>query len=91
MANTQHAFWICSAENEPVLLRLEPWANETRLSSGKQYQIVFEGPTGQWPGIKWRKDGITAYGWSGSVATVYLDGELILDCSTRVPAMPEPQ
>jgi hypothetical protein len=88
MVDTQHAFWIRNAENNPVLLRLEPWANETQLASGKEYQVVFEGPVGKWPLIEWSKDAITAYGWSGSVAAVYLDGELMLACPTRVPAMP---
>jgi hypothetical protein len=91
MVDIQHAFWIRNAENEPVLLRLEPWANETRLASEKEYQVVFEGPAGESPGIELSKDGITAYGWSGSIASVYLDGELILACSTRVPAIPESQ
>ena len=91
MADVKHAFWIRNAEDEPVLLCLEPWADETHLASGNEYQVVFEGPAGEWPAIQWSKDRITVYGWSGSVASVYLDGELILVCSIRVPAMPESQ
>jgi hypothetical protein len=91
MIEIQHAFWIRNAENEPVLLRLEPWADETRLASGKECQVVFEGPAGEWPGIEWSKNGITVYGWSGSVGSVYLDGKLILACPDRVPAIPESQ
>ncbi len=91
MGDIQQAFWIRNAEKAPVLLCLEPWGNETQLTNGKEYVIVFEGPAGKWPAIEWSKDRITVNGWSGSVAAIYCNGELILDCSLRVPPMPEPQ
>jgi hypothetical protein len=87
----QHAVWIRNGADEPVLLCIEPWASETHLAGGKECFVVFEGPSGKWPGIEWSKDRITAYGWSGATASVYLEGELILDCPTKVPPMPEPQ
>jgi hypothetical protein len=91
MSDVQHAFWIRNADSDPVLLCLEPWANETHLASGKEYVVVFEGPAGGCPGIELSKDRTTAYGFSGSVAAVYLGGDVILACPTRVPAMPEPR
>jgi hypothetical protein len=40
----------------------------------KAYMAVFDGPEGKFPEVEWKKDRITLYGWSGSVAQVLLEG-----------------
>ncbi len=84
-------FWISNSEDDPVVLCIEPWANEIQLLSGNNYQVVFEGPEGGFPEVRWSKTRITLYGWSGSVAWVFLDGAVVLECSIPVPPMPTPR
>ena len=84
----QQCVWIGNAEQEPLIVCMEPWGNEILLSSGKSYLVVFNGPDGHCPEVQWSKDRITVFGWSGSVAAVYLEGELVLSCARRVPPVP---
>lgn len=80
--------WIRNSEDAPIVLCIEPWGNELSISSGNDYLVVFEGPEGEYPAVEWSKERVTVYGWSGSVASVLLNGQIILSCATRVPEMP---
>ena len=48
------------------------------MELGKDYLTVFDGREGEFPAVEWKKDSITLYGWSGSVAQVLLDGIVVL-------------
>lgn len=85
---TRHYLWVTNAEGTPIVLCVEPWANELPVLRGNNYMVVFEGPEGQVPEVEWRKDRITVYGWSGSVAWVLLNGEILLSCTKKVPKVP---
>ena len=85
---SRHTLWISNAEDFPIVLCIEYWACELLISSGSHYQIVFEGPPGEFPHVEWSKDRITVYGWSGSVAEVLLEGQSVLSCAIPLPAMP---
>lgn len=87
----RQSLWIRNSEDVPVVLCVEPWANEIPLSSGDAYQVIFEGPEGNFPAVEWSRNRITLYGWSGSVAQVLLDGIVVLSCATPVPEIPRPQ
>ena len=86
----QQSLWLRNGEETPLVLCTESWGNEIPLASRKDYLLVFEGPEGQCPEVQWEKDRITVYGWSGSIAALYLDGQVILDCAQRVPKIPSP-
>jgi hypothetical protein len=88
---SRQSLWIRHSDDVPVVLCVEPWANEIQISRGNDYQVVFEGPEGEFPGVEWSKNRITLYGWSGSVAQVLLEGTVVLSCSPRVPEMPQRQ
>ena len=81
--------WVRNSENFPVVLCIEPWANEIQLLTGNDYHVIFEGPEGEFPAVEWGKNRITLYGWSGSVAHVFLAGKEVLSCANPVPAMPK--
>jgi hypothetical protein len=84
----QHCLWVSNSEETPIVLCVEPWANELLISKGDDYLIVFDGPEGESPAVKWSKDRVTVHGWSGSVARVLLRGQIILSCLQRVPKVP---
>jgi hypothetical protein len=83
----QQCLWV--GAKEEVTLCLEPWGNEISLSPGKDYLVVFGGPDRAYPAVHWGKHRIVVYGWSGSIAAVYLERELVLSCAQRVPEMPD--
>jgi hypothetical protein len=85
----RQSLWISNSEEIPVVLCIEPWANEIQLLTGNDYQVIFEGPEGEFPAVEWGKSRITLYGWSGSVAQVFLGGTELLSCATAVPKMPK--
>ena len=84
----QHSLWISNSEETPIVLCIEPWADELLVSRGNNYLIVFEGPEGEFPAVEWSKNRITVYGWSGSVAQVLLEGQIVLSCTARLPEIP---
>ena len=65
---TQQKLWIRNSAANPIVLCLEPWANELSISNGDDYLVVFEGPQGEFPAVEWGKETVTVYGWSGCVA-----------------------
>ena len=72
----------------PLVLCVEPWASEILMEPDKSYLAAFDGPEGKYPIVEWRKDRITLYGWSGSVAQVLLDETVVLSCAIPVPPVP---
>ena len=88
---SRQSLWIRNSEAVPVALCVEPWANEIQISSSNDYQVVFEGPEGGFPGVEWGRDRITLYGWPGSVAQVLLGSTVVLSCSMPVPKIPQPR
>ena len=80
--------WVTNSSNTPLVLCVEPWANEIMMEPGKAYLAVFDGPEGKFLTVEWRKDSITLYGWSGSVAQVLLEGTEVLSCTIPVPPVP---
>jgi hypothetical protein len=81
--------WVRNSNSAPLVLCVEPWANEIPMETEKAYLVVFDGPEGKFPEVEWRKDRVTLYGWSGSVANVLLDDTVVLSCATPVPSVPK--
>jgi hypothetical protein len=85
----QQRLWVKgSSEEIPIVLCLEPWRDELVMSPGSNYLIAFEGPEDGSPAVEWSEKRITVYGWSGTVASVFSGGHVVLTCSARVPEMP---
>lgn len=87
-ASQQCCLWVSSDELNPIVLCLEPWANEISIQPNSDYLVVFEGPLGHYPAVKWSKERITVFGWPGSVAQIFLGDQVVLSCSVRVPEIP---
>jgi hypothetical protein len=87
-ASFRQSLWIRNAEDETIVLCVEPWGNELSMTIGQDYLVVLEGPEGNFPAVEWSKKRITVYGWSGSIASVFLNGQVVLLCEQKVPMMP---
>ena len=88
---TRQNLRVSNSEETPIVLCLEPWANELLISEGDDCLVVFDGPQGELPEVEWSKERITVYGWSGCVAWVFLNRQIVLSCDTRVPEIPGPR
>ena len=52
-----------ATSHTPLVLRVEPWANEILMELGEDYFTVFDASEGEVPAVEWKKDSITLYGW----------------------------
>jgi hypothetical protein len=59
-------------------LHLEPWGREFDCPAGDVLQIVGHGPMSDCMEIEIGADGITVYGWPGSVVSVLRNGVEVL-------------
>ena len=59
----------------PLTFVLEPWGEEYTMPPQSEVRVEFSGPEAHWPLIEWGEDIITVYGWSGSTARVFMDGQ----------------
>jgi hypothetical protein len=80
--------WISNSYSESVTLCLEPWAYELPIPPKVSFEIVAEGPGGDYLEVAYEELRITAYGWSGSVLSVFHEGQLLLECNIPVPPSP---
>jgi hypothetical protein len=78
---------IHSRQKQPVVLHLEPWGEEIQMRAGSWLDIAAEGPNDGCIEIEFESENIFVYGWSGSILSVYQNGE-VCDCSLPAPALP---
>jgi hypothetical protein len=71
-----------------VQLSIEPWAEEVTMSPNGMFEVIAKGPQGDFLEVILGEHRITVCGWSGSVATVFRDGEMVLDCQIPAPRTP---
>lgn len=71
-----------------VTFYLEPWGEQFTMSRGTTFEIVACGPEGDCLEIVVGDNRITVYGWSGSIISVYHDGNLLGGSSVPAPSTP---
>jgi hypothetical protein len=79
---------VSNYDAEPITLCLEPWADEIPIPSKVGFEIVAEGPEGNCLEVTYEERRISVYGWSGSVLSVFKDGDRLVECSIPVPPTP---
>jgi hypothetical protein len=79
---------IHNAQPSSVTFCLEPWADEVVMPPDGIYEILAKGPDGDYLEVLLSDHRITVYGWSGSVASVFNGGQVVLDCQIPVPPVP---
>src|SRR5437588_11143082 len=60
-----------NSHGQHLRLHIEPWGEELLISPNAIYQIVAEGPVGGCLEIEFAEAEITAYGWPGSILSVF--------------------
>jgi hypothetical protein len=75
-----------------IVFYLEPWGEEYRMPPGAMFRIVAQGPQGDLLEVEVGDGSITAYGWPGSVVSLF-DGDVELGAGsgerTPVPNVPQ--
>jgi predicted SnoaL-like aldol condensation-catalyzing enzyme len=79
---------VSNSYSKPVTLCLEPWADELLIPPKVSFEIVAEGPEGDYLQVVHEESRTTVYGWSGSVLSVFRDGQLLLECDVPAPRTP---
>lgn len=80
---------ITNAHRHQLKLHLEPWAEELVMSPNTTYEIVAEGPEGDYLGMEFAELSATIYGWPGSMLFVFHEQRLLLECRIPTPALPK--
>jgi len=81
---------ISNSYSKHVSLCLEPWADELSMPPNVSFEIVAEGPEGDYLQVVHEESRTTVHGWSGSVLSVFHDGHLLLECNIPAPRTPVP-
>ena len=82
---------IESAHAREIELHLEPWGEQLSISRNVRYEIVATGPDGDCLEVEFEEKRITILGWSGSILSVFQEGDLLCQCNIPVPATPQRQ
>lgn len=77
-----------ASQEHTVVFTLEPWAEQYPMAPGTQFDVVAEGPPGDFIEIEWTEDRITVFGWTGSVAAVYENGRELSGAPNPRPPLP---
>lgn len=51
---------------EPLVLRIEPWADEVTIQSADSVNVAFEGPPGGTIEVEAGASALVVFGWQGS-------------------------
>jgi hypothetical protein len=74
-----------------ITFHLEPWGEVYSMLPGATFRIVARGPEGDTLELEAGDDYIIAYGWSGSVVSLFHDGEELRGGrGERTPVPPTP-
>jgi hypothetical protein len=82
---------IQNAHAHEIELHLEPWGEQLSISRNMRYEIVATGPDGDCLEVQFEEKRITIWGWSGSILSVFHEGDLLSQCNIPVPATPQRQ
>jgi hypothetical protein len=82
---------IENARDKEVIFHLEPWGDQIPMPAGCKFQIFAEAKEQGELEIQYEEDNILVWGWSGSIVSVYCDGQVVSAGHTAVPSVPEGQ
>ena|ERR1044071_10460945 len=79
---------ISNSSDKEITFHLEPWGEQRTMPPGGRFQVVLEANEPGEVEVEYEQDNILVWGWSGSVATVYPDGQAPSDTRPGVPPVP---
>ena|SRR5690348_10853232 len=77
-----------ASHDRAVEFILEPWAEQYTMAPGTSFDVVAEGPPGDYVQIEWSETRIVVYGWTGSVISVYEKGRELSGATNPWPPLP---
>jgi len=86
------AMWIVNSIPREVTFCLEPWGELYPMPPNATTEVVARGPEGDTLEVDAGEGSITVYGWGGSIAQLFCDGEELGAgewSRTPVPAVPD--
>jgi hypothetical protein len=69
---------ISNLRDKEVTFHLEPWGDQIPMPAGCTFQIIAEARDQGEFEIQYEEDNTIIWGWSGSILTVYCNGQAIL-------------
>lgn len=76
---------IHNSQKKLLDFTIEPWGDVHPMPSGDVLEVVAKGPGDGFLEIDLTEDGLTAYGWSGSVVSVFRSGKALAGASGDLP------
>ncbi len=73
----KQSLYVWNPTTRPLTLFLEPWAETFILEPDSGFDLVGEGPVEGRFEVSVRENGLTVYGWTGSVIEVFQDGATV--------------
>jgi hypothetical protein len=68
--NHRQILTLRNRRSEPLLVRIEPWADEVTIEPAESLALAFEGPPGEAIEVEAEADCIVVYGWVGSTVDI---------------------
>ena len=59
-----------NGKGEPIVVRIEPWADEITIDPGESLLLCFEGPAGESIEVETEPNALVVYGWVGSTVKI---------------------
>jgi hypothetical protein len=79
---------VSNLDSEFITLWLEPWGDMVSIPLNVSVEIVASGPEGDHLEVTCGERRISVYGWSGSILSVFKDGDRLVECNVPVPHTP---
>jgi hypothetical protein len=68
--NHKQTLTLRNGRSEPMVVRVEPWADEEVLHPNESLELAFEGPTGHAIEIEAEPGALVVYGWGDSIVEI---------------------
>jgi hypothetical protein len=80
---------LINTKAHAVAVHLEPWGDVFDMLPEDEFVLVFHGPSPVEAEVELCEEGITVYGWTGSMVHVFKNRELFLNYDgITIPAIP---
>lgn len=69
--NQKQILSVRNGRTEPIVLRVEPWADELLMQPGEVVRLEFQGPSGAMIEMEAEPSAIVVYGWVGAKVDIH--------------------
>jgi hypothetical protein len=84
----EQRFQLKNDRIDPLLLILEPWAEEWIIKAGDTIQLIAQGPmSDEYFDLHFKLKSLVIYAWQGCTVTVLYNKKIVASASQSIPAM----